>query len=99
MRPHKVRKTESGFKYAIYLPEVHYCTVDYWGEADEHGLVDGVLDYLGWKHGKVTEDEMWPDISACWWLHSRTALIKWLSLLPVKVHDSKINKVLKLNYD
>lgn len=36
---------------------------------------------------------------SCWWLHSRTALIKWLSLLPVKVHDSKINKVLKLNYD
>ena len=38
-----------------YYDELYYCTVDYWGEADEHSLIRTVIDTHFWGEAKVDE--------------------------------------------
>lgn len=38
------RKSKEKYRLSIYLPELHFCTYDYWGEADETSIVS-------WKTG------------------------------------------------
>jgi hypothetical protein len=42
------------YKHPLYMPEVHFCTSDYWGEYDEHSVVGAVLDSLYWEHVDTT---------------------------------------------
>lgn len=86
------------YRYPIYLPEVHYCTTDYWGESDEHSIVSTILDHLYWDH---IDDEDWDPTSGefpkstfkCGM--SRRQLIKYLEKLPTKVSDRKIDKLIR----
>jgi len=38
------RKSKSGYGFDRYYIELHYCTCDYWGEWDEHSLIDYIRD-------------------------------------------------------
>lgn len=81
-----------GKKYAEWLPELHYCTRDYWGEYDEHGVVDSVLDNIYWTDGIYNEalNTYTPSTN----ITSREKLMAHLMTLPTVIKDSKINKVL-----
>lgn len=85
------------FRYPVYMPEVHYCTTDYWGESDEHSIVDIVSQELYWKH---VDTKNWDKDSgeypkSTFPKMTRTQFIKYLKGLPTKVADKKINKILK----
>lgn len=92
----------SGRKWDNYLDEVHYSTTDYWGEVDEHPLVDGVINDLAWSGvpedlGKVDNDDMWKVLgSSSFQYKGRKWFIKYLKALPTVRCDSKINEVLKI---
>lgn len=80
-------------KFSSYYPELHYCTVDYWGEADEHSVVDAVIDNFYWTNGTYDEETcVYAPTSK---ILSREALMKHLKNLPTVIKDSKINTVLK----
>lgn len=89
------KKYRSGkYKYDVYLPEVHYCTVDYFGEADEHSIVQAVENGLYWKDA-VYDEETLATIS-CFGPLSRKGLIKYLRSLPVIISDHKINRIVNI---
>lgn len=92
------KKYKTGkYKFPVYMPEVHYCSVDYWGEADEHNIVSCVLEILYWGNidtidwdessGEFPKSKFKPK--------SRKDIIKYLDSLPTVIGDKKINKVLK----
>lgn len=85
------------YRYPVYMPEVHYCTTDYWGESDEHSIVSHVLDLLHWSNIDTTywdgESDVFPKSSFP--KMSRKQFIKYLENLPTKVSDNKIKKILK----
>jgi hypothetical protein len=79
------------------MPEVHFCTSDYWGEYDEHSVVGAVLDSLYWEHVDTTN---WDSDSGEYPKSTfprmrRCQFIKYLKGLPTKVGDNKINKIVK----
>ncbi len=85
------------YRYPVYMPEVHYCSTDYWGESDEHSIVSHVLDMLHWQHIDTTD---WDETSgefpkSTFKRMDRDQFIKYLKQLPTVVPDNKINKVLK----
>jgi len=59
------RKTKNGYRFTRYYPELHHCTVDYWGEADETSIINMIEEEIYWttcifndkgqtlKHGKT----------------------------------------------
>jgi hypothetical protein len=85
------------YKHPVYMPEIHFCTSDYWGEYDEHSVVSVVLDSLYWEHVDTTN---WDSDSgeypkSTFPRMTRGQFIKYLKGLPTKVGDNKINKILK----
>lgn len=96
----RVQKKKHGRTYRkqIYLPEVHYWTVDYWGECDEHSLVNSVLQNLYWDNVTGEKDERGYYISAFKY-KGRNWFIKYLKKFPTVRTDSKINKVFKNYYE
>jgi hypothetical protein len=85
------------YRYGIYMPEVHFCTVDYWGESDEHSLVDSVLEGLYWEH---IDTKNWDSDSgeypqSTFPRMDRKQLIHYLKKLPTKINNNKINKIIK----
>lgn len=87
-------------RFPVFLPEIYFCTTDYWGECDEHALIDHIIEGLIWE--KVPEIEKMKEMSDVFSLStfkaiSRTDFIQYLSALPTVVFDSKINKILKYN--
>jgi hypothetical protein len=85
------------YRSPVYMPEIHYSTTDYWGETDEHGIVDCVLEMLHWEHIDTTN---WDSDSGEYPISTfpkmtRCQFIKYLKGLPTKVGDNKIKKVLK----
>jgi hypothetical protein len=98
----KIKYKGCKFSHTLYFPEVHYCTVDYWGEADEHSIVDELFQTLWWDHAETSN---WDNTSGEWptssfKIVSRRKLIKYLRKLPTKISDNKINKILnKINFD
>jgi hypothetical protein len=85
------------YRAPIYMPEVHFCTTDYWGESDEHSIVDTVLQQLYWKHvdtrDRDEDSDKYP--VSTFPKMTRTQFIKYLKSLPTKVADKKINKIIK----
>ncbi len=81
-------------KHTIYLPEVHYATSDYWGECDEHSLVDSISEEFYWNN--LLPDEEYSDDypKSSFKFKGRTWFIKYLRGLKTVRNDSKINKVL-----
>ena len=94
------RKHKRVYKFDKYAPEIHYSTVDYWGECDEHSLVDYVLDKLYWENAvenTATEESFgYPD--SAFKYKGRNWFINYLKQLPTKRTDSRINAVLFYNY-
>jgi hypothetical protein len=84
------------YRFPIYMPEVHYCTTDYWGESDEHSIVSSIKEMLYWSNIDTTdwESELGYPKSNFKNL-TREQFIKYLKNLPTKVADRKINKVVK----
>jgi hypothetical protein len=85
------------YRQPVYMREVHFCTRDYWGESDEHGVVDVVLEHLHWEHVDTTN---WDSDSgeypkSTFPRMTRGQFIKYLKGLPTKVADKKINALLK----
>lgn len=93
----------SSFRWEGYLDEVYFCTWDYWGECDEHPLVEGVIDKLiadGISDGileKCGYDFYKAMSHSSFQYKGRRWFIKYLEGLSTVRHDSKINKVLKIN--
>jgi hypothetical protein len=86
------------YRYPVYVPEIHYCTTDYWGEADEYSIVNTILDHLYWDN---IDDENWDETSGDFpkstfnTRMTRKQFIKYLESLPTKVSDKKINKIIR----
>jgi acyl carrier protein phosphodiesterase len=97
MNRKKYKSKYSKYRFPIYKPEVHYMTTDYWGESDEHGIVNTIIEHFYWDN---VDEENWDSTSgeypqSTFPNMSREQFIKYLSKLPTKVKDNKINKVLK----
>lgn len=97
----RIRKRKHGQKYrhAIYLPEIHYSTTDYFGEADEYAIIPRVIDYLYW--GSVSKDWEYDSESGAWppsefKYRGRKWFIGWLEKQPVINISTKVNRVLKI---
>lgn len=90
------RQRKRGCQYSFhnYLPEVHYCTYDYWGECDEHSVIENVKEGLYWKYSIGEYDTYgWPISSFTF--KGRTWFIKYLKSLPTVNNDNKIRVALK----
>lgn len=88
----------SDYSFHQYYPEVFICEIDYWGEADDIGIVDWLWDKVYWDGVDMEEfNGVWPESDNKKYL-SRSGLIEYLEMQPTVVHDSKINKVLKTSY-
>jgi hypothetical protein len=84
------------YRFPIYMPEIHFCTSDYWGESDEHSIIDTVLERLHWEHIDTTD---WDSNSgeypkSTFPKMTRGQFIKYLKGLPTVVGDNKIKGVL-----
>jgi hypothetical protein len=80
------------------MPEIHFSTSDYWGESDEHSVVDVVLERLYWEHIDTTnfDPNSYDEYPVSTFPRmTRGQFIKYLKGLPTKVGDNKIKKVLK----
>jgi hypothetical protein len=80
----------------VYMPEIHFCTSDYWGESDEHSVVGAVLERLHWEH--INTKDWDPDSGeypkSTFPRMSRKQFIHYLKKLPTVVGDNKIKNVL-----
>lgn len=99
----KYRHKGSPFSYPGYRDEVHFCTWDYWGDCDEHSLVDSFIEVTTWKNipDDVLKncDDMWKVYSLSNFQYKgRKWLIKYLSALPTVRCDSRINKILRIKH-
>jgi hypothetical protein len=74
--------------------EVHYWTTDYWGEGNEHSLVDHYLELLYWSKYEYCEYDESKRVK----IISRKKLIKDLKKLKTIHNDKKINQVIKRVY-
>jgi hypothetical protein len=99
---HHLIKTRSRrknkYRTLLFCPEILHISYDYYGEADSRSLVDIVTTGLYFEN--VIEDKKyelqnngWP--KSTFKYKGRQWFINYLSELPTKRHDSKINKVLK----
>jgi hypothetical protein len=85
------------YRFPIYMPEIHFCTSDYWGESDEHSIVDSVLERLHWEYIDTTN---WDSDSgeypkSKFKKMTRANFIHYLEKLPTVVSDNHIKKVLR----
>ena len=88
----RCRKSKKhNFRFPIYMPEIHYCTTDYWGESDEHSIVSHILNMLYWNHIDTSGEYL----KSSFKVKKRSEFIKYLKSLPTIISDKKINKVLK----
>ena len=44
------RSFKNKYRCYRYYPELYYCNVDYWGEADEYSFIDTISDIVFWSH-------------------------------------------------
>ena len=100
----KYRRKGSTFSSLGYRDEVYFCIKDYWGECEEHSLVDSFIEMMVWENTPDDVLKNCDDMSEVYSLSnfqykSRKWLIKYLSALPTVRCDSKINKILKITTD
>lgn len=102
-RDTKKYKLKDGTKWLNHLPEIYFCTCDYWGEYDEHAVVDNIIENLIWDG--ISENTLAENSQCnCIWLSKfkykgRRWFIKYLKSLPTKRCDCQINKILYYNQD
>lgn len=86
----------NGKCYKKTFPKVFYGQREYWGEWDEWSVVEMVVNDIIYKEYDYDFDNMNDAIQSVNMIKnpSRQKLIKYLSGLKNKYHDSKINKIL-----
>lgn len=89
----KKRKHGRKHKSTVYLPEVHFCKTDYWGESDEYSIASHI--YHNFEYSINYGDFESPIIIR----YSRIQRIKMLQKLPTVVNNNKIRKVLQCKID
>ncbi len=77
-------------RFTEYYPEIHYCTVDYWGEGDEYPIVSTIKEGLYWSG----VDDGYP--KSTFKHYHRRKLIKYLNSLPTVISDNKINEIVNI---
>ena len=95
----KGRRRNCDYKFSDRLPELHFSSIDYFGECDEHSVVDAILDGLFWKHSYTdgVDEYNMPDIKSTFRYGGRLPFISYLKALPTKKRDSKVNSILRRN--
>jgi hypothetical protein len=92
------KKYSSGkYRFSEYYPEIHYSTTDYWGEGDEHSIVDTIKEALYWEGvdgNNLNADGEYPKSSFKY--YHRRRLIKYLNSLPTVISDNKINEIVNI---
>jgi hypothetical protein len=79
----------------MYLGEIHFSTTDYFGETDEHGVVDRHLEHKFWEHAGEDWHDMF-EVPASLRNYNRKQLIRDLKSLPnVKYGSKEINYILR----
>ena len=99
----KYRHKGSTFNFSGYRDEVYFCIQDYWGECEEHSLVDTFIEMTAWEN---IPDDVLKNCGDMCEVYSRSNfqykgrkwLIKYLSALPTVRCDSKINKILRIKH-
>jgi len=90
------RRNSPKYRFTTCYPEIHYCSTDYWGESDEHSIVGHIKETFYWTH--IDERNWNPnngEFPKTLFRHfDRMKFIKYLSSLPTKRGDNKINKIL-----
>ena len=96
-RNRKHYRSSGGYRWPVYMPEVHFWTTDYWGEGDEHSVVDAIIQDLYWQNIDTTnwDSESGEYPPSKFRRMERGQFIKYLKKLPTKIGDRKINKLLK----
>lgn len=99
----KYKPKGSTFSSLGYRDEVYFCIWDYWGECEEHSLVDTFIEMMAWENipADVLKncDDMCDVYSRSnFQCKGRKWLIKYLSALPTVRCDSKINKILRIKH-
>lgn len=92
------KKEKGKYKFDIYMPELHYCETDYWGEADEYSIVYRIresLVYSSYPSDDIEECEL-AGLGPSYKYKGRENLIRYLKTFPTKKSDSKINSCLKI---
>jgi hypothetical protein len=83
------------YRRLMYLAEIHFSTTDYFGETDEHAVVDMHLEYKFWEHAGEDWADMF-EITASIRNYNRKQLIRDLKSLPnVKYGSKEINYILR----
>jgi hypothetical protein len=79
----------------MYLAEIHFSTTDYFGETDEHAVIDRHLEYKFWEDAGEDWDGM-NEIPASIRNYTRKQLIRDLKSQPnVKYGSKEINYILR----
>lgn len=88
------RKRKRKYGFIDWLPELHSYSCDYWGEWDSISVVTSMKDYFHWElSDEIDEIYGYPKGK----YFTTLQLIKHLSLLPTKKHDSKFNRIINLD--
>ncbi len=87
----------SKYVFRDYLPELHFFSVDYWGEGSEYAVVEAYKSLLYWENGIHNEEtgDFVPDFKRI----TNIQLIEHLKSLPTVKKDSKFNRFLKVRFD
>lgn len=99
----KYKHKGSTFSSLGYRDEVYFCIRDYWGECEEHSLVDTFIEMTVWENIPYDVLKNCGDMCEVYsrsnfQYKGRKWLIKYLSALPTVRCDSKINKILKIKH-
>jgi hypothetical protein len=83
------------YRRLMYLAEIHFSTTDYFGETDEHAVIDRHLEYKFWEDAGEDWDGM-NEIPASIRNYTRKQLIRDLKSQPnVKYGSKEINYILR----
>lgn len=87
------------YRWPEFYPEVYYSTSDYWGECDEHSVVEHIQQTLYWTHidernWNPNNGEMPKSLFKYYGIRYRKNFINYLESLPTKRSDNKIRKVI-----
>lgn len=90
----KMYKSKGAIWHAQYVPELHFSRVGFWGECDEHSVVDAIHEQLYYENVSDYECEWCP--KSTFKIKTREQFIKYLIKLPTVIGDNKIRKVLTI---
>jgi len=91
------RSKNKKYKFTEYMPQVFFGTSDYWGEWNDHSIVDNVLNGLYWQYAIPSDTDNGDYPKSTFNYKGRQWFIDYLNKLPTINFDNKINKLLRIN--